>query len=82
MANNSVRQLADFPEVKDKLLETVEVFSDSEYYGITIRFTDQTSLNFTLETAVFAFPVLSNWKDGNEKRLKKYKSIRSHIQRS
>ncbi|PYP93005.1 MAG: hypothetical protein DMG65_02205 [Candidatus Angelobacter sp. Gp1-AA117] len=82
MANTSLRQLADFPETRDKIVENIEVFSDHEYYGITIRFTDKTALAFALETAVFAFPVLSDWADGNETILKKYKSIRSHIQRS
>ncbi len=75
------RQLADFPETRDKIVENVEVFSDHEYYGITIRFTDKTALNFTLETAVFTFPVYSDWTGGEEKILKKHKSVRSHIQR-
>lgn len=82
MAKASVRQLADFPETRDKIVENIEVHSDHEYYGITIRFTDKTALNFSFETAVFAFPRLSDWTDGNEKRLKKYKSVRSHIQRT
>ena len=81
MAENSVRQLADFPETSDKIVENIEVFSDEEYCGITIRFTDKTSLTFTLETAVFIFPVLSDWTGGNETILKRYKSARSHIQR-
>jgi len=74
-------EVADFPEVKDKLVENIEVFSNSEYYAITIRFQDRTALNIALETAVFAFPVLSDWTDGEQKILKEYKSVRSHIQR-
>ena len=82
MAENSLRQLADFPEVKDKLLDSIEVFSDHEYYAITVRFQDKTALNFAMETAVFTFPVLSDWTGGNEKILKQYKSVRSNIKRA
>ena len=82
MAETSVRQLADFPETRDKIVQNIEVHSNHEFYGITIRFTDQTALNFTLETAVFTFPVYSDWTGGDEKILQKYKQVRSHVQRS
>lgn len=74
-------QVADFPEVKDKIVQNIELFSDAEYCGITIRFTDQTALDFTLETAVFVFPTLSDRTGGNEEILKEYKSMRSHVDR-
>ena len=79
--HSSLREFADFPEVKDKIIDGVEVSADHEYYGITIRFQDKTSLNFTLETAVFTFPVLSDWTSGDEEILHKYKAVRSRIQR-
>ncbi|PYP91614.1 MAG: hypothetical protein DMG65_07205 [Candidatus Angelobacter sp. Gp1-AA117] len=79
--HTSRRELASFPEAEGKIVETVELFSDHEYYAITLRFRDKTALNFALETAVFTFPVLSDWTDGNEKILKKYKSVRSNVQR-
>ena len=75
-------ELADFPEVSGKIVQGVEIHSDHEYYGLTIKFIDRTALNFTFETAVFAFPTLSDWEDGDEKILKKYKGVRSKIQRS
>ena len=81
MAKNSVRQLADFPEVRDKIVQSIELFSDKEYCGISIRFTDQTALEFTLETAVFVFPVYSDRTGGNEEILKEYKPVRSYIDR-
>ena len=79
--HTSRREVQEFPEISGKTVEAVELSADHEYYGITIRFQDKTSLNFTLETAVFSFPVLSDWTDGNQKILKKYKSVRSRIQR-
>ena len=77
----SRRKVLTFPEVNGKTVEAVEVFSHNEYYAISIRFQDKTALQFPLETAVFAFPSLSDWKDGNEKILKEYKSVRSRVQR-
>ena len=67
--------------VRGKLVDNVEIFSDSEYYAIAIRFQDKTALAFTLETAVFTFPVLSDWTSGDEEILQKYKAVRSRIQR-
>ena len=82
MAEDSLRQVADFPEVKDKIIAAVEVFSDHEYYGITLRFHDKTVLNFTLVTAVFTFPVLADWTDGEEKTLKRYRPVSSKVSRT
>jgi len=78
----SRKEVLEFPAVKGKTVEGVELFSDHEYYGITIRFQDKTALQFPFEIAVFAFSSLSDWKSGNERILKKYKSVRSNIQRS
>ncbi len=74
--------VADFPEVKDKIVQSIELFSDSEYCGIQIRFTDQTAIDFTLETAVYVFPTLSDRTGGDETILKEYEPMRSHIQRT
>jgi len=82
MANHSLRQRADFPEVKDKILTEIEVSSDSEYFGITIRFQDNTTLNFTVEPCVAVFPVLADWQDGEEKTIKKYNPVRSKVPRT
>lgn len=67
----------DFPEVKDKIVETVQLSVEAGYYGITIRFQDSTSLSFSVEPCVIAFPVFSEWKDGEEKILKEYQPVRS-----
>ena len=81
-SNGHTSAVLDFPEVKDRIVERVEVFSDSEYYVITMRFQDKTTLTFIIEPCLVAFPVLADWTGREEKTLKKYKSVRSHIQRS
>ena len=82
MADNSLRQRADFPEVKDKIIDGVEVSSDNEYFGITITFQDKTTLTLIVEPCVAIFPVLADWTDGEEKTLKKYKPVRSKVLRT
>jgi len=57
-------------------------FGKQNIYAITIRFQNKTALAFTLETAVFTFPVLSDWTSGDEEILKKYKAIRSRVHRT
>ena len=71
----------DFPEVRDKIVNAVEVHADHEYYGITIRFQDNTTLAFTIEPCVFTFPVLADWTDGEEKTLKRYRPVSSKVPR-
>ena len=68
-----------FPEVKGKIVDSVEITADAEYYGITISFQDSTSLTFTFEPCMVAFPVFAEWKEGEEKILKEYEPVRSKV---
>jgi len=80
--DTNLRELADFPEVKDKIIDGVEVSSDLEHFDITITFQDKTTLTLILEPCVAVFPVLADWPNGEEKTLKKYKPVRSKIPRT
>src|SRR5690242_13223544 len=62
----------DFPEARDKIDDIVELTAEADYYRITIRFQDSTTLTFVIEPCVAAFPIYSNWTDGEEKILKQY----------
>jgi hypothetical protein len=77
LSDLSTRQ--DFPEVKDKIIDSVEVVIDSEYYGISVRFTDKTSLTFVMEMCLFTLPVYEDWTTGEAKQLKQYRPIRNEI---
>lgn len=72
----------DFPETRDKLVDIVELTAETHYYGITIRFQDKTALTFSLEPCLAAYPVFSDWQDGDENQLKKYQPILSKIPRA
>ena len=82
MADHSLREVADFPEVKDKIIDGIELSSDLEYFGITITFQDKTTLTLTVEPCVAIFPVLADWTGGEEETLKKYKPVRSKVLRT
>jgi hypothetical protein len=76
----SARQ--DFPEVKDKIVEIVELSIEPDYYGITIRFLDKTALTFAIEPCIFTFPIYSDWASGEEQILTRYQPIQSEIPRA
>lgn len=67
----------DFPEVKGKIVDRVEFSINADYYAIDIRFQDKTSLAFSFESFVVAFPEYSDWTSGEQKPIKHYKPIRS-----
>ena len=77
MADPSLREVLDFPEVKDKIVASVELSSDLESFEITITFQDKTTLNFAIEPRVVVFPLLADWTGGEENAIKKYKSVSS-----
>lgn len=83
MADNNGNHLPDrptrhdFPEVKGKIVETVEITVESDYYGISVRFEDKTSLTFSMEPCLFAFPIYEDWTSGESKILKQYPPVRS-----
>ena len=80
--DSRTRQVANFPEVNGKIIESVELSADSHYYGITFHFQDKTALTFIIEPCLFTFPVLADWTDGEEKTLKRYKPFRSRVPRT
>lgn len=69
----------DFPEVKGKTVDIVEFNIEPDFYGVTIRFQDKTSLTFSMESCVFASPVLEDWTDGEGKIIKEYPAVRSQV---
>jgi hypothetical protein len=69
----------DFPEVKGKIIEKVELSVESGYYAISVRCTDKTALNFTIESCVVAFPTYQDWTDGEGKTLKEYAPVQSRL---
>lgn len=68
----------DFSEVKGKTVEMVEVITEPDYFGVSVRFEDKTVLTFNLDNCVASVtPVYSRWTEGDETILKQYKPVRS-----
>ena len=80
--DSHTRQVTTFPEVTGKIIESVELSSAPDYYEFTFRFQDRTALTFILEPCLITFPVLADWTGGEEKTLKRYKSVRSKVPRT
>jgi hypothetical protein len=69
----------EFADFGDRRVEKVELFSSSEQQSITIRFDDDTDLNFLIDTWVtFSFKTdYLDTKDGNHRVLKRWPVMRS-----
>lgn len=77
--DTNLAELADYPEVKDKIIDGVEIHNSLDHFDITITFQDKTTLVLIVEPSTVVFPVLSQWENGEEKILKEYEPIRSKI---
>ena len=66
-----------FPEVKGKIVESVEV--DPDVQAVVILFKDRTALSFDLEPRLTVLPELSDWKTGNWKGIKRWPALHSKI---
>jgi hypothetical protein len=71
------RQFTRFPEVKGKVVESVEV--DPHVEAITILFEDKTALSFDLEPRLTVFTEMSDWKTGDWRRIKRWRPVHSEI---
>lgn len=67
----------EFPEVKGKIVDGVEIVVEPDYYGIDIRFQDKTGLAFSIEHGVVTFPSFADWTGGKETSIKRYGPVRS-----
>jgi len=71
------RRVLRFPQIKGKIIADVELSISPEYHAVDIRFQDKTSLTFNLQPCFQVTPVLANWKTGDYKPLKRWKTVLS-----
>ena len=64
----------DFPELRGRVVETVEFYSSDEYHYVSVRFNDQTEFFFDIEieNRLKVSPELVKWKEGNSRVLKRW----------
>jgi hypothetical protein len=66
-----------FPEVKGKIVDSVELMPSENGYSIGIMFKDRTFLSFDVDPFITIFPELSDWKTHNYKPLRRWRIVRS-----
>ncbi|MFZ1005306.1 MAG: hypothetical protein WAN65_00610 [Candidatus Sulfotelmatobacter sp.] len=71
------RRTRQFPQIKGKIVDDVELSLSTEYRAVDIRFQDKTSLTFALEPCFRIAPVLADWKSGDFKLLKRWQPVTS-----
>jgi hypothetical protein len=64
-----------FPEIKDKIVDSVEVHNTDIGVAIGIMFKDRSYLCFDVEAEMTVTPDLSDWKTGNYRPLKRWRPI-------
>ncbi len=75
----SGRRLMKFPQVKGKTLEEVDFSTDTEDHSITLVFQDKTALRFDIEPGFTVFADYADWKTGDMKPIKRWRSVRSRL---
>ena len=66
-----------FPQVKGKIIQTIELVVSPDECVIDIGFDDRTSLSFDVEACAVIVPELADWKTGEYKPLKRWRRIHS-----
>lgn len=73
-------RLLRFPEVRGKIIDTVEI--DDDAAAVSIVFQDKTLLSFALDHGITVYPELSQYKTGQRKTgdwhtIKRWPAVRS-----
>ncbi|HEY2497107.1 MAG TPA: hypothetical protein VGK24_08560 [Candidatus Angelobacter sp.] len=73
------RKRSGFAEVKGKIVDSVEIKPADNGYGVGIMFQDRTFLSFDVivEPRFTVTPELADWKTGNYRPLKRWRTIHS-----
>jgi hypothetical protein len=67
----------EFPQARGKMIEQIEVNTDSDFQCISIRFQDDTDLTVVIDPGLTFRADYSRWKAGKQKVLKRWPVFRS-----
>jgi hypothetical protein len=62
----------DFPEVKGKTLEALQLSLDTDESGISLIFQDKTHLEFSIEPLFTVRTEYSDWKTHNWRKIRRW----------
>jgi hypothetical protein len=66
-----------FPEVKGKIVESIEVYVTGDHYSTNINFTDNTALILHLEASIAMLSYYGDWKTGECNIIKEWEPVKS-----
>ena len=69
--------LKKYPEVRGKVVESVQEWHTDDGFFITVTFTDHTVMNWDISTRIVLKPDLMNCKSGNGKLVRRYPTVRT-----
>ena len=72
------RRFVEFPQVKGKTTERVQLYTATDYHSITIEFEDETSLLLRIEPGFTINAELQQKRKGNLHTLADWPPIKSH----
>ena len=70
-------RVVEFPQIKGRTVEKVQLFTSAEAHSISIRFADKTDLRFVIDSWFTFQADHSDWRTGNQRVLKRWPAIRS-----
>jgi hypothetical protein len=72
------QNIVEFKEAAGKTVQKITATNEADWRCITIRFTDLTSLHFTIRPRIEFDPELVDWKTGDGKQLKQFPTVPEH----
>ena len=67
----------EFPQVKGRPGERIQLTTQSGYHAVTIRFQDNTDLEVRIHPALSFTAALYDWKSGSQRVLKRWPTIQA-----
>lgn len=71
------RKFVEFPQMKGKMLDKVELFTTSGYHSISLDFQDRTSLTLRIEPCFSLQATYSDVKHGDQEILEEWLPVHS-----
>ncbi len=71
------RKFVEFPQMKGKTLDKVELFTTAEYHSISLEFQDKTSLALRIEPCFALQATYSDFHTGDQKILEEWLPVHS-----
>jgi len=71
------RRFVEFPGMKGRTVEKIELFTMSDYHSLTVYFQDKTFLSLVLEPSLLLDSHFSDVSTGDERIVKRWPTVRS-----